>query len=146
MYGQICLTEFIRTFFASFFPSLFYLSQGEYTPRKNPGGTQSMKIQVKPGEIPVRKNVGKNMQNVDLQLNRQDVKLLANVQKLIIINKGKDLKISKNRFNRFGGQAGSRTSEKIISIVWIVRKFDIGHLGFWTSLVQHFGSLKFLDK
>ena len=74
-----------------------------------------MKIQVKPGEIPVRKNVGKNMQNVDLHLNQQDVKLLANVKKLIIINKGKDSNISKNRFNRFGGQAGSRTSEKTIS-------------------------------
>ena len=89
------------------------------------------------------------MQNIavaDLHLNRQGVKMLANAQNLIIINKGKYLKITKNRFNRFGGQAGSRTSEKNISTVWIVRKFDIGHLGCWTSLVQHFESLKFLDK
>ena len=38
--------------------------------------------------------------------------MLANTQNLIKINKGKDLKISKNRFNRYRGQAGSRTSEK----------------------------------
>ena len=38
--------------------------------------------------------------------------MLANAQNLIIINKEKDLKISKNSFNRFDGQAGSRTSEK----------------------------------
>ena len=42
LYGQIFLTEF----------------------GKSPAETQSMKIQVKSGEIPVRKNVGKIMQNV----------------------------------------------------------------------------------
>ena len=39
--------------------------------------------------------------------------MLANTQNSVIINKGEDLKISKNSFNRYGGQAGSRTSEKI---------------------------------
>ena len=56
------------------------------------------------------------MQNIGsprLTPNLQDVKRLANAQNLIIMNKGKYLKISKNRFNSFGGQAGSRTSEKI---------------------------------
>ena len=72
--------------------------------------------------------------------------MLANIQNSVIINKGKDLKISKNRFNRCGGQVGSGTSEKNISTVWIVEQFDIGQLRCWTSLVQHFGSSKFLDK
>ena len=49
--------QFCRLFSQSFF-------QRENTPRKNPTETQSMKIQVKSGEIPVRKNVGKIMQNV----------------------------------------------------------------------------------
>ena len=38
--------------------------QGENTPRKDPTETQSMKIKVKSGEIPVRKKVGKIMQNL----------------------------------------------------------------------------------
>ena len=72
--------------------------------------------------------------------------MLANTQNSIVINKGKDLKISKNRFNRYGGQTGSRTCAKNISTVWIVGKFDIGQLGSGTSLVQHFGSSKYSDK
>ena len=72
--------------------------------------------------------------------------MLVNTKNSIIINKGKDLKISKNRFNRYGGQTCSRTSEKNISNVWIMGKFDIGELGCWTSLVQHFGNSKFSDK
>ena len=39
--------------------------------------------------------------------------MLANAQNSITVNKGKKLRISKNRFNRYGRQAGSRTSEKI---------------------------------
>ena len=58
--------------------------------------------------------------------------MLANTQNSIIINKGKDLKISKkNKFNRYGGQTGSRTSEQNISTVWIMGKLDIGQLGSW---------------
>ena len=45
---------------------------------------------------------------------------LANTQNSIIINKGKDLKISKNRFNGYGRQAGCQTREKNISTIWIV--------------------------
>ena len=46
----------------------------------------------------------------------------------------------------YGGQVGSRTSEKNISTVWNVGQFDIGQFGYGTSLVQHFGSSKFSDK
>ena len=46
--------------------------------------------------------------------------MLANTQNSIIINKGKDLKISKNRFNGYGRQAGCQTREKNISTIWIV--------------------------
>ena len=35
---------------------------------------------------------------------------------------------------------------KNISTVCNVGQFDIGQFGCWTSLVQHFGSSKFLDK
>ena len=90
------------------------------------------------------------MQNVgSRRLTSKSAKLdmLANTQNSIITNKGKDLKIQKkNRFNRYGGQTDSRTSEKNISTVWIMGKFDIGELVCWTSLVQHFGNLKFPDK
>ena len=48
----------------AFFWCRFFLGQGENTSGKKPAETQSMKIQVKSGEIPVRKNVGKIMQNV----------------------------------------------------------------------------------
>ena len=60
---RIFLTEFGETFFTGFFPDcLFFLGQGENTSGKNAAETQS--IQVKSGEIPVRKNDGKIMQNV----------------------------------------------------------------------------------
>ena len=36
VYGRIFLTEFRGTFFAGFFPGLFFFGQGENTPRKNP--------------------------------------------------------------------------------------------------------------
>ena len=45
----------------------------------------------------------------------------------------KDLKLSTNKFNRYGGQVGSRTSGKNISTVWIVGQFDMGELGCGTS-------------
>ena len=69
--------------------------------------------------------------------------MLSNTQNSVIINTAKDLKLSKNKFKRNGGQVGSRISAKIISTVWNVEQFDIGHLGCGTSLVQHFGSLIF---
>ena len=40
--------------------------------------------------------------------------MLGNTQNSLVINKRKDLKISKNRFDSHGRQAGSRTSEKNI--------------------------------
>ena len=55
------------------------------------------------------------------------------------------MKISKNRFNSYDGQAGFRTSEKNISAIWRVEQFDIGQLGCGSSLVQHSGNSKFLD-
>ena len=66
LYGRIFLTEFGRTYFFGLFSRCrFFLSQRENLPRKNPAETQSMKIQVKSGEILVCKNFGKIMQNVD---------------------------------------------------------------------------------
>ena len=72
--------------------------------------------------------------------------MLANTQNSVIINKGKDLKISKSRFNRYDVQAGSRISEKHKSTIWIVGQFDIGQFGCGTSLVQHLGNSTFMDK
>ena len=51
--------------------------------------------------------------------------MLANTQKSIIVNNGKKLRISKNRFNRYGRQAGSRTSEKIYR-----------QSGWWNNLIS----------
>ena len=36
VYGRISLTEFGGTFFAGFFPGIFFLDQGGNTPRKKP--------------------------------------------------------------------------------------------------------------
>ena len=51
--------------------------------------------------------------------------MISNTQNSVITNTGKDLKILKNRSNRYGGQVGSCTSEKNISTVWNVGQFDI---------------------
>ena len=48
--------------------------------------------------------------------------MLATTQNSIIITKRKDLKISKNRFDGYGRQAGCHTREKNISTIWIVGK------------------------
>ena len=73
--------------------------------------------------------------------------MIANTQNSVITHTGKDFKISKYRFNRYGGQVGSCTIEKNIStVVWNVGQFDIGQLACGTSLVQHLGSLQFWDK
>ena len=56
------------------------------------------------------------------------------------------MKISKNKFNRYGGQTGSRTSWKNISTVSIVEQFDMAELGCGPSFFQYFGSSKFSDK
>ena len=57
--------SFEEHFLHVFFPvSFFFLDQGESTPGEKTTETQSMKTQVNSGEIPVRKDVGKFMQNV----------------------------------------------------------------------------------
>ena len=62
----------------------------------------------------------------------------------------KDLKLSTNKFNRYGGQGGSRPSGKNISTVWIVAQFDMGELGCGTSSsniseVQNFQTIMMQD-
>ena len=46
--------------------------------------------------------------------------MLVDTYDSTIVNNGKDLKISKNSFNRHDRQAGSRAGEKNISTIWIV--------------------------
>ena len=48
----------------SFFPVFFSSAKEKIHREKKPAEAQSVKIQVKSREIPVCKNVGKNMQNV----------------------------------------------------------------------------------
>ena len=72
--------------------------------------------------------------------------MISNTENSIITNTGKDFKISKNRLITYGGQVGSRASEKNISTVWNVGQFDIGQLGYETSLVQYFGCSTFSGK
>ena len=105
-----------------------------------------MKNQAKSEEIPVRKNVGKIMQNVD---SRRFTPKSANLMCYPLIkiqsreNTGKDLKISKT------GMADRWVlvqAKKNISTDWNVGQFDIGQIGCGTSLVQYFGSSKFSDK
>ena len=142
-------TEFERTFFAGFFLFFFYFwGQGENTPGTThlPPRNLVKKVQVKSGEIPVLKNLRKIIWNVDSRsLTPKSAKSTCHPI-LKIINTEKDLKISKNKFNKYGGQVGSRTSGKNILTVWIVVQFDMGELGCATSLFQHLGSLKFSDK
>ena len=57
--------------------------------------------------------------------------MISITQNLIITNTKKDLKISKHKFNRYGGQVGSCISEKNISTVcmWgnlILDSLDVG--------------------
>ena len=143
VYGRIFLTEFGGTFFAGSFPGLFFLGQGENTPwkkpRRNSVNENSSKIRRNTSPQERWKNYAKRRQwQTYTKIGK--VNMLANTQNSIIINRGKDLKISKNKFNRYGGQARSSTSEKNISTVLIVGKFAIEQLGCWTSLFQHFGS------
>ena len=89
-----------RNIFCRLFSRSFFFGQGENTPRKYSVETQSMKIQVNSGEMQICKNVGKIMQNVGRPQTYTyigKVNILANTQNSIIINKGKDLKISKKQ-------------------------------------------------
>ena len=69
--------------------------------------------------------------------------MLFNTQNSVTGKHGKRFEDIKNRYGR---QVGSPTSNKNISTIWNVGQFDIRQLGYETLLVQHFGSLKFLDK
>ena len=87
---------------------------------------------------PRRNSVNENSSKVRRNTSSEEcwkVDMISNTQNSIVTNTEKDLKISNNRFNRYGGQAGSQTSEKNISTVWNVGQFDIGELGCGTSLV-----------
>ena len=64
VYGRIFLTAFGEHFLHTFFPVFFSQAKENIHREKKPAETQSMKIQIKSGEIPVRKNAGKIMQNV----------------------------------------------------------------------------------
>ena len=143
---RLSLNEhFLQGFF--YFLFLFW-GQGENTPGTThlPPRNLVKKVQVKSGEIPVLKNLRKIIWNVDSRsLTPKSAKSTCHPI-LKIINTEKDLKISKSKFNRYGGQVGSRTSGKNILTVWIVVQFDMGELGCATSLFQHLGSLKFSDK
>ena len=65
LYGMTIWTEIGRTSFAGFFSSVFFLGQGENTPGKITPQTGLIKIQVNSGEIPVLKNLGQMIRNVD---------------------------------------------------------------------------------
>ena len=97
-YGRIFLTELGGTFLPAFFLVPFFLGEGENCIGKKLGETQSMKIQVKSGETPICKNVGKMKQNVESRrLTPKSAKLTC--YPILKIhsreNTRKDLKISK---------------------------------------------------
>ena len=100
-----------------------------------------MKTQVNSGEIPFRKNVGKMKQNVD---NRRLTPKSANLTRYPILkiqlreNTGKGLKIS---------ETGMADMWVLVQTnkVWNIGQLDIRQLGCRVSVVQHFGSLNFLD-
>ena len=64
VYRRIFLIEFGGTFFAGFFPGLFFFGQGENTPRKKPRRNSVNGNSSKVRRILVCKSVGKIMQNV----------------------------------------------------------------------------------
>ena len=102
-------TEFERTFFAGFWFFFYFWGQGENTPGTThlPPRNLVNKVQVKSGEIPVLKNLRKIIRKVDSRsLTPKSTKWTCHPI-LKIINTEKDLKISKNKFNRYGGQVGS---------------------------------------
>ena len=66
MDGYFCLSleeHFLQPFFLSFI-AVFFLGQGENTPRKKTRRNSVNENSLKSGEIPIRKNVGKIMENV----------------------------------------------------------------------------------
>ena len=98
-----------------------------------------MKTQVNLGEIPFRKNVGKMKQNVDNRRLKS-----ANLTRYPILkiqlreNTGKGLKISETSMADMWVLVQTNK-------VWNIGQLDIRQLGCRVSVVQHFGSLNFLD-
>ena len=108
LYGLNLVEHFLQIFFQVFF---FLRPRRKYTKKKPPKNSAN-KIQVTSGEIPVLKNLGKIIRNIDSRtLTSKSAKLTCNPI-LKSINTGKDLKILKNKFNWYGGQVGSSASEK----------------------------------
>ena len=100
--------EFGGTFFPGFFFPFYLLGQGEKYTGKKLTETQSMKIQIKSGEIAVCQNVGKIMRNVD---SRRLTPKLSNMQNSVT---GKHGKRFENIKNRYGRQVGSQTNKKYV--------------------------------
>ena len=108
LYGLNLVEHFLQIFFHVFF---FLRPRRKYTEKKPPKNSAN-KIQVKSGEIPVLKNLGKTIRNIDSRtLTSKSAKLTCNPI-LKSINTGKDFKTLKNKFNRYGGQVGSSASGK----------------------------------
>ena len=97
-----------------------------------------MKIQVKSGEIPVRKNVGKIMQNFDSRrLTPKSAKLKC--YPILKFGHGKTWeKIWRYQKQVWRTVGFSYKEQKYISNVWNVEQFDIGQLGCEASLVLKF--------
>ena len=96
--GRIFLTSLEEQFFADFFPGVFFSQAKEKIQGKNPAETQSVKTKIKSGEIPVRKNFGKVMENIDsCRLTPKHVihylLMLSNTQNSIIIKRFEGEKI-----------------------------------------------------
>ena len=72
--------------------------------------------------------------------------MLANTQNSVIINKRKDLMISKTGLIGMADRRVLIQLKKNISNVWTVGQFDIGQLRCGSSPVQHFESSKLSDK
>ena len=118
--------EFGGKIFASVFLGFHFLSQVEKYTRKKLTQTQSMKIQAKSEVIPVRKNIGIIMQNVDSRRRTPKSAKLTSYPVLKIEsreNTGKDLKISKT-------DMGDRW-------VLVQRKKIYQPFGMWENLLSH---------
>ena len=128
------------------FSRVFFISQGQKYTRKNLAETQSRKIQVKSGEIPVRKTVGKIVQNVDSRRHTSKSAKMTCCPILKIQSRQNTGKVWRYQKQLWQTGGFSYKAKKYISTIWNVGQFNSGQLGCETSLTQHFGSSKFLDK
>ena len=100
---------------AFFLVSFFLRQRRKYTrekPRRNSVNENSSKLRRNTSPEERWNNYAKSRQSQSYTLIGK-VEMISNTQNSIITNTEKDLKISKNRFNRYGRQVGSRASEKI---------------------------------